>query len=59
MRTEVLYREVQRKGGAKAVAAALEVSPAAIYYYISGDRVPSSKLLDYLGLKRVEKLVRA
>lgn len=58
MDDEIIKREIKRKGGVKAVADALEVSTAAIYYYLNGQREYSTKLLDYLGLERKQRIVR-
>ena len=59
MPDEIIKREIKRKGGVKAVADALEVSTAAVYYWINGQRSASDKLLTYLGLERKERIVRA
>lgn len=59
MQDETLKREIRRKGGVLAVAEALDVSTTAVYYWINGNRKPSTRLLEYLGLKRVERLVRS
>jgi hypothetical protein len=59
MDKEILKREIKKRGGATAVSKALGVSACAVFFWQSGKRRPSDKLLNYLGLKRVEKLVRA
>jgi len=59
MANETLRREIKRKGGVKAVAEAIGVSTAAVYMWMNEQRQPSDTLLNYLGLRKVEKLVRA
>jgi transcriptional regulator with XRE-family HTH domain len=59
MASELLRREIRRKGGAAQVAKDLSVTPQAVYYWMNGKRTPSDELLAYLGLKKIERLVRA
>lgn len=59
MDRELIRKEIKKRGGATAVAKALGVTPCAVFFWQSGKRKPSDNLLNYLGLKRVEKLVRA
>ena len=56
---QLLKREVEKRGGVSAVAEALDVSTQAVYHWLNGKREPSDKLLNYLGLRKIEKLVRA
>jgi predicted transcriptional regulator len=58
MGSELLRKEIQKRGGVSAVAAALQVSTAAVYYWLAGKREPPANLLDYLGLERRVRLVR-
>ena len=55
----ILLREIKRKGGVKAVADALGVTPSAIYMWIHSRRDPSDELLKYLGLERRVRIVKA
>lgn len=59
MERDILKREIKKRGGATAVAKALGVTPCAVFFWQSGKRKPSDNLLNYLGLKKIEKLVRA
>ena len=59
MQDKTLKREVLKKGGVRAVARALGVTECAVYFWLNGTRKPSEQFLDYLGYKKVEKLVRA
>jgi len=59
MANEILRKEINKRGGAKAVAEALQVTPAAVYLWMAGKREPSDNLLNYLGLRRITRLVRA
>lgn len=59
MQDERLKKEVVKRGGFTAVAKELGVTPCAVHFWVNGTRKPSDKFLNYLGLKRIEKLVRA
>lgn len=58
MQDKTLKKEVQKRGGVNAVAAALGVTPCAVFFWLNGTRKPSQSFLRYLGFKRVEKFVR-
>ena len=58
MEHDIIKREIDKKGGVTAVAQALQVSTAAVYYWLNGKRRPSYKLLAYLGLEQKIRFVR-
>lgn len=59
MEENAISRAVKKAGGVRVVADALRLSKAAIYMYINGDREPSDKFLEYIGLEKEVRYVRA
>ena len=56
---QLLKRELRRFESVEQAAERLGVTTAYIYMLLKGERRPSPKLLITLGLKRIERLVRA
>jgi len=54
-----IAREVNKRGGARAVASALNVARQTIYNYLNDERTPSKEFLKYLGLERIVIIKRS